>query len=141
MQHYFDFIVIIVSKRCFQCENMRDSTSPCTAKVEAQAPEDDPPSPPIAPTEEYYCFTMGNNQLYSFLRLHHLLLTRLFQLQARAQVMQQEYREETRSSEQVANILSLRKKGLYCIHYCRFFQVSCDSTLGQQHGWHSFDAL
>ncbi|KAM7541323.1 hypothetical protein Aperf_G00000023147 [Anoplocephala perfoliata] len=91
-------------------ENMKELTPPGTIKAEAQAPEDDPPSPSVAPAEEYYCFTIGNNQLYSFLRLHHLLLTRLFLLQARAQVMQQEYRKETRSNEQVANILSLRKK-------------------------------
>ncbi|VDL18018.1 unnamed protein product [Hymenolepis diminuta] len=60
--------------------------------------------------EEYYCFTMGNNHLYSFLRMHHLLLTRLFLLRTRAEIMQKEYREENKSNEQVSSILSLRKK-------------------------------
>uniref|UniRef100_A0A0R3TSE7 Sin3a_C domain-containing protein n=1 Tax=Rodentolepis nana TaxID=102285 RepID=A0A0R3TSE7_RODNA len=65
---------------------------------------------PSGSQEECYCFIMGNNHLYSFLRMHHLLFTRLFLLRTRAEVMQKEYREENRSNEQVSNILSLRKK-------------------------------
>eukprot|EP00108_Taenia_solium_P012029 TsM_001224800 transcript=TsM_001224800 gene=TsM_001224800 len=64
------------------------------------------------PTEEYYCVLNGNNQWYAFLRLHHLLLTRLAQLRARSQLMQQEYADESgKNNNQVADVLRLRKKG------------------------------
>ncbi|EUB64910.1 Paired amphipathic helix protein Sin3a [Echinococcus granulosus] len=68
--------------------------------------------PSRVPTEEYYCVLNGNNQWYAFLRLHHLLLTRLSQLRARSQLMQQEYAGEGgKSNNQVADVLRLRKKG------------------------------
>lgn len=69
-------------------------------------------STPGVPMEEYYCILHGNNLWYAFLRLHHLLLTRLFQLRTRSQIMQQENTTEgVKSNSQVADVLRLRKKG------------------------------
>lgn len=62
--------------------------------------------------EEYCCLFYANNQWYAFLRLHHLLLTRLSQLRARAQQLQQEsIRENGKTTQPIADILRLRKKG------------------------------
>uniref|UniRef100_A0A0X3PJQ5 Histone deacetylase interacting domain-containing protein n=1 Tax=Schistocephalus solidus TaxID=70667 RepID=A0A0X3PJQ5_SCHSO len=64
------------------------------------------------PMEEYYSLFYGNNHWYAFLRLHHLLLTRLSQLRSRAIVLQEEHTKEGgKSNPQAAEVLRLRKAG------------------------------
>ncbi|BHF57887.1 Paired amphipathic helix protein Sin3a [Sparganum proliferum] len=64
------------------------------------------------PVEEYYSLFYGNNHWYAFLRLHHLLLTRLSQLRSRAIVLQEEHTKEGgKSNPQAAEVLRLRKAG------------------------------
>ncbi|KAL7063042.1 hypothetical protein AAHC03_01798 [Spirometra sp. Aus1] len=64
------------------------------------------------PVEEYYSLFYGNNHWYAFLRLHHLLLTRLSQLRSRAIILQEEHTKEGgKSNPQAAEVLRLRKAG------------------------------
>ncbi|VDK87216.1 unnamed protein product [Dibothriocephalus latus] len=64
------------------------------------------------PMEEYYSLFYGNNHWYAFLRLHHLLLTRLSQLRSRAIILQEEHAKEGgKSNPQAAEVLRLRKAG------------------------------